>query len=440
LITLSRATAKRLVSLLGKTFNLPRGLLQRQAVKFIADENGLAVESATATHAVRYRDPSYRGLPQDWEAPLEAIQALAKSGAAQGEFSLQGEAAVRLHLVERTIPRDEGFSTPEVVLETPRSPELSYLLPLNARQALIAAFETAQQRVPGRYALNCVQLQGSKASLAATDGRQLLIQTGLHWPFGEDLLLANYHMLFASGDFPEGPVELCNTERHMVFRAGSWEFFLPIEEGQRYPRVEDVVPASEEAVTNLEISPGDAKYLREMLPRLPFDVLDHERPVTIELNGKIGVRARSMKMPAAVEVILRNSQRSGVDLICAMQRRYLQRALDLGLRQFQFFQKGCAPVVVRDGDTTYCWATYHQEAVAKGTPQTELRESPLEAKSVRSISPQSKESESHATATPGGPSAAQVVSRRLRQRELRNGSRTVARAAVWRWSAAAKAG
>ncbi len=67
-----------------------------------------------------------------------------------------------------------------------------------------------------------------------------------------------------------------------------------------------------------------------------------------------------------------------------MQRRYLQRALDLGLRRFQFFSSGCAPVVVRDGDTTYCWATYHQDGVVKGTPETELRESPLEAKSSRS--------------------------------------------------------
>ncbi len=67
------------------------------------------------------------------------------------------------------------------------------------------------------------------------------------------------------------------------------------EEGQRYPSVEDVVPAPEEAVAHLELSAGDAKYLREVLPQLPFDVLDDERPVTIELNGKIGVRARSMK-------------------------------------------------------------------------------------------------------------------------------------------------
>ena len=322
---------------------MPRNLLKRQAVKFIVDENGLTMESATATHAVRYRDPSYRGLPQDWETPLEAIQALAKSSATQGEFSLQGEAEIRLHLVEKSIPRDEGFSAPDLVLETPCSPEVGYLLPLNARQALIAAFETTDQRVPGRYALNCIQLQGSKASLAATDGRQLLIQTGLHWPFEEDLLLANYRKLFACGDFPEGPIELCRTERQLVFRVGNWEFFLPIEEAQRYPRVEDVVPAPEEAVANLELSPGDAKYLQEVLPHLPFDVLDHERPVTIELNGKIGVRARSMKTPAGVEVILRNSQRSGVDLLCAMQRRYLQRALDLGLQTFSVLSKGlCA--------------------------------------------------------------------------------------------------
>jgi hypothetical protein len=439
LITLSRATAKRFVSLLSKTFNLPRNLLKRQAVEFLVDENGLAIESATATHAVRYRDPSYRGLPQNWEAPLEAIQALAISGAPIGGFSLQGEAEVRLHLVEKTIRRDEGFSAPDLVLESPSSPEVGYLLPVNARQALIAAFETTDQRVPGRYALNCIQLQGSKASLAATDGRQLLIQSGLHWPFEEDLLLANYRKLFACGDFPEGPMEVCKTERQLVFRAGHWEFFLPIEESQRYPQVDDVLPAPEEAVANLEFTAGDAKYLREVLPHLPFDALDHERPVTIELNGKIGVRARSMKTPAGVEVILRNSQGSGADLMCAMQRGYMQRALDLGLRRFQFFHKGCAPVVVRQGDTTYCWATYHQDTVVKGTPETELRESPLEVKPIQSTLTRLREPKSHAITDESGASAAQVASRRRRQRQLRTGSRTVPRPSVWRWSDAAKA-
>jgi hypothetical protein len=440
LITLSRALAKRLVSLLGKTLNLPRNFLKRQAVKFYVDENGLTIESATATHAVRYRDPDYRGLPQTWEAPLEALQVLAKSDATQGEFTLQGEAEVRLHLVEKTIPREEAFSMPEKGLETPSSPKVGYLLPLNARQMLIAAFETAEQGEPGRYALNRVQLQGSKASIAATDGKQLLIQGGLPWPFEEELLLANYRRLFRSGDFPTGQLELAKTERQLVFRAGHWEFFLPIEESQRYPQVEDVLPALSEAVATLEISSGDAKYLREVLPHLPFDTYDYERPVTVELNGKIGVRARSMKIPHGIEVILRNSSWHGVDLRCAMKRSYLQRALDLGLRRFQFFSTGCAPVVVRQEDTTYCWATYHQDAVAKGTPETELRETPLEVKPTGILKSNRKEQENHAADVTGGPSATKVASRRSDQRKLRNGGRTAGRSADGRWSHAAKAG
>jgi hypothetical protein len=377
LITVSRALAKRLVSLLSKTFILPRNLLKRQSVKFIVNQSGLTIESATINQAIRYRDPNFRGLPQEWSAPLEAVQALAKSRARSGGYFLRGQGEVALHLVEDSIARDEGFLMPDLAWDAPPSPEIGYILPLTARKTLIAAFETTDSREPGRYALNRIQLQGSKGAVAATDGRQLLIQTGLQWPFGEDILLANYRRLFACGDFPEGPIEFSKTERHLVFRTGAWEFFLPIEESQKYPDVTQVIPNEAETVATLEISNGDAKYLREMLPILPFDFGD-ERPVTIELNGKIGVRGASMKNPAGVEVVLRNSQCNGVDLLCAMQRGYLRRALDLGLRRFQFFESGCAPIVVRKEDTTYCWATYDKNAVVKGCATTEVRESPLE--------------------------------------------------------------
>jgi hypothetical protein len=440
LITLPRALARRLTSLCSKTFRLPRELLKRQAVRFLVDAQGLTVESATATHAVRFRDPAYRGLPQSWEAPLEAIQFLAKSAAKEGEFSLQGEAEVRLRLLEKTIPREEGFSTPDVVLETPASPKNGILLPPNARQTLIAAFETAEQGESGRYALQHVQLQGDKLALVATDGRQLLIQGGFDWPFKEDLLLGNYTKLFKSKEFPEGPLQFAKTERQFVFRGGNWEFFLPIEESQRYPKVEDVLPAASEAVAHLEISRGDAMYLREVLPHLPSDEFDYERPVTIELNGKIGIRSRSMKIPHGIEVVLRNSAWRGTELQCVMKRAYLQRALELGLKQFQFFSTGCAPVVVREGERTYCWATYHPDSIVKATSQTELRESPLEVKSVTNKSPHSQEKNSHAAAHASGASSAKDGSRRIDQRKLRNAGRTSRRTALWRWSDAAKAG
>lgn len=444
MITLSRALAKRLVSLVHKTLNLPRGLQGRQAVKFVVPENpserGLIIESATATRAVRYRDPGYRGLPQSFEVPLEALQTLAKSAAKEGEFSLQGEAEVRLHFVEKSMPREEGFSAPDLVLEAPASPDTGYLLPLTARKALIAAFETADSREPGRYALNRVQLQGSQGAVVATDGRQLLIQTGLGWPFEEDLLLANYAKLFRSGDFPEEPIECCKTERHFVFRASGWEFFLPIETSQPYPRVEDVLPSPDEAIATLEISYGDAKYLGEVLPLLPFDVMDDERPVTIELNGKIGIRARSRKNPAGVEVILRNSQHRGVDLLCPMKRGFLQRALELGLRRFQFYESGCAPVVVRQGNTTYCWATYDKNAVAPVTSATEIRESPREAPPKQASRSKPTEPENHAATHSSRSEAPKAASQRRGQRALRPGSRTAARASLWRWNATAKAG
>ena len=440
MITLSRAVARRWVSLLGKTFGLSRELLKRQAVRFQVDSQGMKIESATATHALRYRDSTYRGLPQVWEAPLEALQHLARSVASSGEYFLQGEAQVLLRVVEKGIPREEGFSAPEVVLEAPASPESGYLMPLTARQALIAAFETAEQGYPGRYALNQVQLQGSRAALAATDGRQLLIQKGLHWPFEEDLLLGNYRQLFRCGDFPEGPLELSKTEQQVLFRVGEWEFFLPFGPSQRYPSLAEVFPSPSEAVATMEISKGDAQYLRGVLSELPFEELDDEKPVTLELQDQISVRARSRKSPAGIEVVLRNSVWRGVAVCCAMKREYLQRALDLGLREFQFFSSSCAPVVVRGGDKTYCWATYHPDSLVRGTPETERRESPLEVAPSRNSTFTPQKEASHALVITSRISAAQKTSRRRNPCELRATSRASRRTALWRWSDAAKAG
>lgn len=442
MITLSRALAKRLVSLFTKTLGLKRYAMTRQAVKFMVDPAGLTIESATATHAVRYRDPLYRGESQEWEAPFEAIQVLAKSGATNGEFSLRGEGEIALRVIEKTIPREEGFSQPDIVLTAPPSPEDGYILPLTARKALIAAFETTDPEHVGRFALSRVQLKGSKGSVIATDGRQLLIQTGLHWPFEADLLLANYRKLFASADFPEGPIECCKTDRYLVFCSTNWEFFLPIEPSQAYPRVEDVIPGDDQAVATLEVSHGDAKYLREVLPLLPFDEMDGYRPVTIELNGKIFVRASSVKSPAGIEVILRNSERSGVDLLCAMQRGHLQRALDLGLRRFQFFGGDHAPVVVRQGDTTYCWAAFDKSAVVTGSAHAEVRESPLERKEPQTTKRQAsrKESGNHATHSEGLALQEEIaVSSRIGQRQLSARSGTTRGSAVRRRDSLAKA-
>jgi tetratricopeptide (TPR) repeat protein len=40
-----------------------------------------------------------------------------------------------------------------------------------------------------RYALGCIQLQGTSGKMAATDGRQILLQSGFTFPWQEDLLL-----------------------------------------------------------------------------------------------------------------------------------------------------------------------------------------------------------------------------------------------------------
>lgn len=228
------------------------------------------------------------------------------------------------------------------------------------------------------YALGCVQLQRSIGSLLATDCKQLLIQKRLSWPLEEDLLLRDYRKLFASGDFPGEPIALSKTERHLVFRPAKWEFYLPIEEVRAFPPIEEVVPCADWAVATLEISPVHAESLRDVLPALPASARDEEKPVTMELHGKVAVRAKSAAHPTGVEVVLRNSRFTRSNLRCAMQRGDLERALNWGLRQFSFFENGNSLVVARRGDRTYCGAAYDQNADVQSTDGVLVRQSPLE--------------------------------------------------------------
>ena len=176
-----------------------------------------------------------------------------------------------------------------------------------------ALAEATETGIPDatRYALNCVQLQGGRDQVVATDGRQLLVRSGFRFPWPDDLLIKG-SPIFACRALPrDEPVEVGRTDTHVVLRAGPWTIWLEIQKDVRFPDVERVIPAPAEVVTRLRVDPEDARFLESSLARLPGGE-ELNSPVTLDLNGKIAVRANAPDQPQQVtELVLNRSNYTG---------------------------------------------------------------------------------------------------------------------------------
>jgi len=219
--------------------------------------------------------------------------------------------------------------------------------------ALAAAMETTDPN-SARYALGCVQLRGEQGTVAATDGRQLLLESGFTFPWTEDLLLRGTSV-FRSRELPEAsPVQVGKRDKWIVVRIGPWTFWSEANTEGRFPDIERHVPDARAAAASLEIHQADAQFLVEHLPHLPGGASFNE-PVTLELNGRAVVRARSADFSKPTEVILARSACSGQSLRLNTNRRYLARALALGFGEVHITDPK-SPVLSLDAHRRYVWA------------------------------------------------------------------------------------
>ncbi len=219
---------------------------------------------------------------------------------------------------------------------------------------LTALADATETGIPDstRYALHCLQLQGGRNQIVATDGRQLLVRTGFRFPWTGDLLIKG-SPLFACRALPhDEPVEVGRTDSHVVLRAGPWTIWLEIQKEVRFPDVERVIPAPGEVTTRLRVDAGDARFLESSLARLPGGE-ELNSPVVVDLNGQIAVRANAPDQPRQVtELVLSRSSYTGPPICIATNRSFLDRALRLGFTEIGFTGVG-SPFVCRDQRTVY---------------------------------------------------------------------------------------
>jgi hypothetical protein len=212
-----------------------------------------------------------------------------------------------------------------------------------------------------RYALGCIHLWGAFGQIAATDGRQLLLQTGYRLGFQEEVL-AHTTEVFGCAEFPQDqPVLIGKTETHLVVRVGPWSIFLEIQKEGRFPRVADIIPSVQSAKTNLELHAADAQFFAENCSRLPGSV--DEQAVTFECNGTIAVRAKTSDAPAA-EIVLTNSSKTGDDVTVCLNRGNLVSAARMGFDRIYLYGKDSA-ILARDDHRSYLFMPLHEQNAVK---------------------------------------------------------------------------
>ncbi len=204
-----------------------------------------------------------------------------------------------------------------------------------------------------RYALDCIQLRGTVHKIIATDGCQLLVRSGFGFPWDSDLLFRGTP-IFASKAFPhDQPIQIGKTDSHVVLRIGPWTTHHAIQKDGRFPQVEEAVPAPEAVTTRVKIDPEDARFLEDALDRLPgSDELNS--PVTIEMNGRIAIRARDVEQTQVTELVLNRSSSTGPSIRVNSNREFLGRALQLGFHEISVSGLE-TPLVCRDEHRIYAW-------------------------------------------------------------------------------------
>src|SRR5262249_35089554 len=155
-----------------------------------------------------------------------------------------------------------------------------------------------------------------------TDGQQLLVHSGFQFGWAGDALVPAVPVFGGRELDPDQPVEVGRTDEHVVLRISGWTFWLRIDADGRFPRLDGVVPKPQEASSYPRIAPADVTFLGTTLPRLPGRDDDHQS-LTVDLNGRVSVRARAEGQSRTTEVVLARSECTGEPTRMCLNRLHL---------------------------------------------------------------------------------------------------------------------
>jgi hypothetical protein len=262
---------------------------------------------------------------------------------------------------DRSIPQVREYTVPTIadLGPFPDRPTSWSEVPADLLNALAEATSADDDT---RYALSCLLLKAGRDSheVVATDGRQVLIRGGFLFPWTGDVLIRR-SPLFASRELPrDRPWSIGRTDTHIALQCDPWTILLEIQTTARFPCVNMVFPTPDATTTRLRLDPADASFLADALGRLPGSEV-HNAPVTVDLNGRIAVRARGSESDTTTELILSRSSYGGTPVRIQTNRDFLIRAVRLGFSEVEVIDP-VSPLVCRAGHRAYAWQPLDAES------------------------------------------------------------------------------
>ncbi|MCY2990611.1 MAG: hypothetical protein NTY19_22440 [Planctomycetota bacterium] len=421
MLTITRSLARQLRAVfrragIGKS---PGGYGHR--VHFSAGQDGVRIRGMCYQAAVEYRlaeaaEPAEAFLPLDFLAACEGRS----PDPVNLDTSVPGK--VTASWTDKRVPMVVEYlpDAPDELPDFPAPPAESTVNEPCLWTALREAADTTESgRI--RFALDCLQLRGQQGQIIATDSRQVLVQSGFHFPWTEEVLVPA-SAVFGCRDLPtDQPVGIGKSDDWVTFTIGPWSIALRLEKDARFPDVTHHISDPQFATARLRLSDADAEFLTQTLPRLPTND-EHNCPVTVDLNGQVVVRARGEGQPRATELVLSNSRLEGDPIVFNTNRRYLDRAARLGFRDVHLFGNN-VPALCDDGrrqyGRQYLWALLEPGQPIANHPDNVRIESAVCSVQTNPPCPKKKRSKTTVSDTPTTEATKVVESPKERSRVRR---------------------
>ncbi len=350
MISISRSLARQFRAVARRAGLSKAGLPGSACVRLIATAEALLMQASNGRVAIEYQKAG-RFDAADMTVPLQLFADCEAKNDGFVTIRRNDATGIVASWDDRGVPQQHDY----VCYDTPDMPAFSQELATNPPH-LLKALQDAVATVESnstRFSLDCVQLSGTSGTMAATDSRQLLVQTGFQFPWREELLMRATDV-FASRELPTNlPVAIGRTEQGITVRIGEWTIHHEINKDGRFPKLDRTIPSPAAIQTRMQVDAADARFLTTTVGRLPADD-QTDRPLTLDLNGSVVVRARKDEQSPMMELLLSRSQRVGAQLRLQTNRTYLARALELGFTEVGFVDAE-SPCVCQDTTRTYVW-------------------------------------------------------------------------------------
>lgn len=349
MIEIPRSLVRQLWSVLRRCVPRNQGLRVPQ-VEFQAVPEALIVRLTQPETAVEYRQPGVHPA-ETLRLPLSALADFEGRGQDLVTLEAGKDDQVMARWLDDGIPQAVEYGTADCTqpLDFPELPTEFVGNPPALLRALEEASKTAASE-DVRFALHCLQLRGRSGEVVATDGKHLLLQGGYQFPWQDDVLISRSAVFGCKELSTDGPVEVGRLENLVALRIGPWTLYLHIDTNARFPQVEQVIPKLRDRTTTWRIAPDDAVFLARALPRLPGGD-DEDKPLTVDLNGEVCVRARAAGQGRPTEVVLARCSFSGQPVRFSVNRQFLGRLLQLGFDELSIFGPD-KPVLAQDNQRT----------------------------------------------------------------------------------------